>query len=195
MLGAVIGFALGVCSPTPASPSAGLLPYIVASQTVPILAIAPMVVVWVNRSSPAGLQGWVAVAGDRRVPHLLSGRRSTRCAASGPLNPRARADALLRRRGAGRSSGRCASRLAAVRLHRAQDRRHRKRRRRDHRRAAVGPPGRPRRRDPQLQPVLLARAAGAVGDEHRRGAARDRLLPGRRARRALGGAASAEVPE
>ena len=35
----------------------GFLPYIVASQTVPILAIAPMVVVWVNPKLPGPLQG------------------------------------------------------------------------------------------------------------------------------------------
>ena len=38
------------------------MPYIVASQTIPILAIAPMVVVWVNPKLPAGSQGWGAVA-------------------------------------------------------------------------------------------------------------------------------------
>jgi NitT/TauT family transport system permease protein len=40
----------------------GFLPYIVASQTVPILAIAPMVVVWVNPKMPEGLKDWGAVA-------------------------------------------------------------------------------------------------------------------------------------
>ena len=34
----------------------GFLPYIVASQTIPILAIAPMVVVWVNPKLPHNLQ-------------------------------------------------------------------------------------------------------------------------------------------
>ena len=33
----------------------GLLPYVVASQTVPILAIAPMVVIWMSR---AGRSSW-----------------------------------------------------------------------------------------------------------------------------------------
>jgi NitT/TauT family transport system permease protein len=40
----------------------GFLPYIVASQTVPILAIAPMVVVWVNPKMPPSLKDWGAVA-------------------------------------------------------------------------------------------------------------------------------------
>jgi NitT/TauT family transport system permease protein len=37
----------------------GLLPYIVASQTIPILAIAPMVVVWLGGR---GLPGWFSVS-------------------------------------------------------------------------------------------------------------------------------------
>jgi NitT/TauT family transport system permease protein len=37
----------------------GFLPYIVASQTVPILAIAPMVVVWLGGR---GLPGWFSVS-------------------------------------------------------------------------------------------------------------------------------------
>ena len=37
----------------------GLLPYIVASQTVPILAVAPMVVIGLGSK---GVEGWKAVA-------------------------------------------------------------------------------------------------------------------------------------
>ena len=44
-------------------------------------------------------------------------------------------------------------------------------------------PGRSRRGDPQLQPVLRHLAAEPVGDEHHRGRARDPLLRGRRGRR------------
>ncbi len=55
---AVVGFALGAVGLL----QRGLLPYIVASQTVPILAIAPMVVVWVNPKLPGPFQGWGAVA-------------------------------------------------------------------------------------------------------------------------------------
>jgi NitT/TauT family transport system permease protein len=61
-LGSVIGFALGVVLAHSRLLQRGFLPYIVASQTVPILAIAPMVVVWVNPKLPAGLNGWGAVA-------------------------------------------------------------------------------------------------------------------------------------
>jgi NitT/TauT family transport system permease protein len=61
-LGAVVGFALGVVLVHSRLLQRGLLPYIVASQTIPILAIAPMVVVWVNPKLPLGLRGWGAVA-------------------------------------------------------------------------------------------------------------------------------------
>jgi NitT/TauT family transport system permease protein len=61
-IGAVVGFALGVLLVHFRLLRRGLLPYIVGSQTVPILAIAPMVVVWVNPKLPPSLQGWGAVA-------------------------------------------------------------------------------------------------------------------------------------
>ena len=40
----------------------GLLPYVVASQTIPILAVAPMVVVWVNPGCRLDRKDWGAVA-------------------------------------------------------------------------------------------------------------------------------------
>jgi NitT/TauT family transport system permease protein len=61
-LGAVIGFVLGVALVHSRPLRRGFLPYIVASQTIPILAIAPMVVVWVNPRLPSNMQGWGAVA-------------------------------------------------------------------------------------------------------------------------------------
>ena len=61
-LGAVVGFALGVVLVHSRLLERGLLPYIVGSQTVPILAVAPMVVLWVNPRLPGPLQGWGAVA-------------------------------------------------------------------------------------------------------------------------------------
>jgi NitT/TauT family transport system permease protein len=61
-IGALVGFALGVLLVHSRLLQRGLLPYIVGSQTVPILAIAPMVVVWINPKLPTGLQGWGAVA-------------------------------------------------------------------------------------------------------------------------------------
>jgi NitT/TauT family transport system permease protein len=62
LIGAVIGFAIGVVLVHSRLLQRGFLPYIVGSQTVPILAIAPMVVVWVNPKLPGPLQGWGAVA-------------------------------------------------------------------------------------------------------------------------------------
>ncbi|HEY8030776.1 MAG TPA: ABC transporter permease [Gaiellaceae bacterium] len=61
-VGAVIGFVLAVVLVHSRLLQRGFLPYIVASQTVPILAIAPMVVVWVNPKLPVAIQGWGAVA-------------------------------------------------------------------------------------------------------------------------------------
>jgi len=48
-LGALAGFLLGVVFAHSALLERGCLPYVVASQTVPILAIAPMVVIWLGR--------------------------------------------------------------------------------------------------------------------------------------------------
>jgi NitT/TauT family transport system permease protein len=61
-LGAVFGFAIAVLLAHSSLLERGFLPYIVASQTVPILAIAPMVVVWVNPQMPDALKDWGAVA-------------------------------------------------------------------------------------------------------------------------------------
>ncbi len=54
-LGASIGFVLAVLLVHSALLERGLMPFVVASQTVPILAIAPMVVVWLKA-------GWLSVA-------------------------------------------------------------------------------------------------------------------------------------
>src|ERR671918_47237 len=61
-LGATFGFAIAVVLAHSRLLQRGFLPYIVASQTVPILAIAPMVVVWVNPKMPEALRDWGAVA-------------------------------------------------------------------------------------------------------------------------------------
>src|SRR5918992_1004112 len=58
-LGASIGFALGVILAHSRLLQRGLLPYIVASQTIPILAIAPMVVVWLGGR---GYPDWFSVS-------------------------------------------------------------------------------------------------------------------------------------
>jgi NitT/TauT family transport system permease protein len=59
VLGALIGFVLAVLLTHSRLLERGLLPYIVGSQTVPILAIAPMVVVGLGSK---GVEGWKAVA-------------------------------------------------------------------------------------------------------------------------------------
>jgi NitT/TauT family transport system permease protein len=59
LLGASIGFVLAVVLHHSRLLQRGFLPYIVASQTVPILAIAPMVVVWMGSR---GLPAWFSVA-------------------------------------------------------------------------------------------------------------------------------------
>ena len=50
LFGAALGFALGTAFAHSRLMERGLLPYVVASQTVPILAIAPMVVIWLGAS-------------------------------------------------------------------------------------------------------------------------------------------------
>ena len=62
LLGATVGFAIAVVLSESRLLQRGFLPYIVASQTIPILAIAPMVVVWVNPKLPGSFQGWGAVS-------------------------------------------------------------------------------------------------------------------------------------
>jgi NitT/TauT family transport system permease protein len=58
VLGAATGFALGIAVAHSSLLERGLLPYIVASQMVPILAIAPMVVAWMG----AGLLSVAVIA-------------------------------------------------------------------------------------------------------------------------------------
>jgi NitT/TauT family transport system permease protein len=58
-LGASVGFLLAVVLVHSTVLQRGFLPYIVASQTIPILAIAPMVVVWLGGR---GLPGWFSVS-------------------------------------------------------------------------------------------------------------------------------------
>lgn len=59
VIGATVGFALAVLFVRSGLAERAFLPYVVASQTVPILAIAPMVVVWGGR---IGFPQWLAVA-------------------------------------------------------------------------------------------------------------------------------------
>jgi NitT/TauT family transport system permease protein len=59
LLGASFGFVIAVILVHSRLLQRGLLPYIVASQTVPILAIAPMVVIWLGGR---GLPDWLSVS-------------------------------------------------------------------------------------------------------------------------------------
>jgi NitT/TauT family transport system permease protein len=63
-LGTVFGFALGALIAQFRVLQRGLMPYVVASQTIPILAIAPMVVVGLGNMSIAGWTptGWLRVS-------------------------------------------------------------------------------------------------------------------------------------
>ena len=58
-MGAVGGFALGALLAHFRALQRGLLPYVVASQTVPILAIAPMVVIWLGSIH---VTAWISVS-------------------------------------------------------------------------------------------------------------------------------------
>jgi NitT/TauT family transport system permease protein len=62
LIGAAFGFAVAVVLVHSRILQRGFLPYIVASQTIPILAIAPMVVVWVNPKLPESFRDWGAVS-------------------------------------------------------------------------------------------------------------------------------------
>jgi NitT/TauT family transport system permease protein len=59
VLGAAFGFAIGIVLAHSRLLQRGFLPYVVASQTIPILAIAPMVVVWLGSR---GVASWLCVA-------------------------------------------------------------------------------------------------------------------------------------
>jgi len=58
-MGAAAGFALGVVLAHFRILQRGLLPYVVASQTVPILVVAPMVVIYLGSK---GVPGWFSVS-------------------------------------------------------------------------------------------------------------------------------------
>lgn len=57
--GSLIGFGLGLLFVRSSLAERGLMPWVVASQTVPLIAIAPMVVLWAGQ---AGLPAWAPVA-------------------------------------------------------------------------------------------------------------------------------------
>ena len=62
LLGGLVGFALSLLVVHVPSLDRGLMPWIVASQTVPIVALAPMIVVLLNQVSVTGLVPKAAIA-------------------------------------------------------------------------------------------------------------------------------------
>ena len=59
LVGALVGFGLGVLFVRSQTAEQAFMPYVVASQTIPIIAIAPMVVIWGSRLE---VPQWVAVS-------------------------------------------------------------------------------------------------------------------------------------
>src|SRR3989304_1565623 len=60
LIGGAIGFGLGVLFVRSTTAERAFMPYVVASQTAPIIAIAPMVGVWGGRLAvPQWLTGWL----------------------------------------------------------------------------------------------------------------------------------------
>jgi NitT/TauT family transport system permease protein len=59
LLGSAAGFGIGVLFARSRLFERGLMPYVVASQTVPLIAIAPMVVIWGSR---IGWPSWLSVS-------------------------------------------------------------------------------------------------------------------------------------
>src|SRR5262245_30445667 len=62
IIGASLGFLLAVIFAHSRLIERGLMPFVVASQTVPILAIAPMVVVWLGPTASSYGVPWLSVA-------------------------------------------------------------------------------------------------------------------------------------
>jgi NitT/TauT family transport system permease protein len=59
LIGGLAGFAIGVIFVRSQAAESAFMPWVVASQTIPIIAIAPMVVVWGRQLE---VPGWVAVS-------------------------------------------------------------------------------------------------------------------------------------
>jgi NitT/TauT family transport system permease protein len=59
LIGSTVGFGLAVVFVLSAPLERGLMPYVIASQTIPLLAIAPMVVIWGGK---IGLPVWASVS-------------------------------------------------------------------------------------------------------------------------------------
>ena len=119
----------------------------------------------------------VVVGGRHRdVPDVLPGHDRDDPRAALARSARARADALVRRVALGDLLEGPPAGVAAVPLHRAQDRGDGEHRRGHHRRGPGGIQDGLGRVIIDVQPVVHHRAGEAVGGDPRRGAARDRVL-------------------
>ena len=145
------------------------VPYVIASQTIPIIALAPLIVFALGQ----GVLSVVVIATYLTFfPVTIAMMRGLRS-----FDPRALE--LMRSYGASKTRDlpqAAAAGVDAVLLHRAQDRRHGQHRRRHHRRGHRRHLGGARARDHDLQPVLHHRAREAVGRDLRGRRARDRVL-------------------
>lgn len=95
LVGSLFGFALGVLFVRSSLAERGLMPYVVGSQTVPLIAIAPMVVIWGGRLQ---LPAWVAVSA---ISAYLSFFPVTINTIRGLRSPAATASELMRSYAAG----------------------------------------------------------------------------------------------
>lgn len=88
--GSVLGLALAVLLVRHRLAERGLMPYVIASQTVPVLALAPILVIWGGR---AGLPSWAPVA---VISAYLAFYPVTISAVRGLRSPAATATELMR---------------------------------------------------------------------------------------------------
>ena len=75
LAGIVIGLALAVLMLRSHWLERGLLPWVIVSQTVPLIALAPVVVAWGNQLAVRLLAVLDVGGGHRDLPHLLPGDR------------------------------------------------------------------------------------------------------------------------
>ena len=146
------------------------MPYVVASQTVPLLAIAPMVVIWLGGS-------WFSVA---VIAAYLTFFPVTINTLQGLRSPEPTAVELMHSYAAsswGHSVEAAGPRCPALHFYGPQSLGHGQRSRRNHRRTAQRHRRRPGPGNPQLQPILRHRAGKAVGLDSLCFAHRHGLLP------------------
>ena len=79
-IGAIVGIAIGVVFHFSNLLRRGFQPYVVGSQTVPILAIAPMVVIWLGGQGLPVWRGTLPSRARRGRYMLRIGSGSKRCA-------------------------------------------------------------------------------------------------------------------